>query len=78
MNLDQRISEKKSIKTWLFVNKGNSKLDLVISKDAYHPDEKVHVKCRIDNSLCDKEISKVKISLKRDIECKTSRGQRFK
>jgi hypothetical protein len=41
-----------NIKSLLFVNQGESKVNICLPKDSYYPDEMVSVRCIIDNSKC--------------------------
>lgn len=56
---NKQVSLEKDITTLFFINQGKSRADLVFEKDAYKPDEVANVICKLDNTMCEKDISEV-------------------
>jgi len=53
------LTASSNIKTFFFSNQGNSSAEVTFEKDCYTLNEIVVAKMRLDNTKCEKDISKV-------------------
>lgn len=53
----------------MFVNMGVCRADAKIEKDCYQPNEMIKIDMKVNNSNCAQAISKIKMTLKREVVC---------
>ena len=68
---------EKKISTFLLMNNGVSKAEMILHKNVLQSDEKAFLKCHFDNTQCEKDIQNVKVKLKRVITAKSNSGETF-
>lgn len=68
---------EKSINTFFFVKQGKSKATVTFDKNVFRPNETTNVKVDIDNTTCDKDITRIKLKLRREIKAKDRKNRSY-
>ena len=77
IEMNKSVKTKQEITTLFFMNQGNSEAECVFEKDGFQPTEEIKIFCTLDNSKCGKDVSKIKVALKRHISAQDSNGNQF-
>eukprot|EP00347_Sterkiella_histriomuscorum_P004579 403359926 len=76
--LNKSLTMEKAINTFFFVKQGQSKVTVTFEKNVYQSNEIAKIKCQVDNTSCDKDITKIKVQLRRILVAKDKKGRSFK
>lgn len=68
---------EKTINTFFFVKQGKSKASVTFDSNVFKANDTTRIKVEIDNSTCEKDITKVKVKLRRAINTKDKRNRTF-
>src|ERR1017187_7067824 len=78
INFNISHKQDQDIKSLLFLNAGNSKVDITMDKDAYQAEEMINLHLLFNNTACDEAIKHSKVRLIREFTSISSNGTEYK